>query len=60
MILNYVNWNINPEIVNIFGFSLRYYGLLFGGGLILCGYILKGVFVKEKIPFENLQILTIC
>jgi len=58
MILNYINWDINPEIVNIFGISLRYYGLLFVGGLVLCGYILKGVFVKEKIPVDNLHKLT--
>ena len=59
MILNYINWDINPEIVNIFGISLRYYGLLFVGGLVLCGYILKRIFVKEKIPVENLHTLTI-
>jgi len=58
MILNYINWDINPEIVNIFGISLRYYGLLFVGGLFLCGYILNRIFIKELIPVENLQKLT--
>jgi len=59
MILTYINWDINPEIVNVFGFSLRYYGLLFVCGLILCGYILHRIFIKEQIPIENLQKLTI-
>jgi len=59
MILNYINWDINPEIVNIFGISFRYYGLLFVGGLVLCAYILKGIFVKEKNPVENLDTLII-
>jgi len=58
MTLNYIYWDINPEIVNVFGISLRYYGLLFAGGLVLCGYILKGIFVKETIPVDHFQRLT--
>ncbi len=59
MILNYINWNPDPEIINIFGFSLRYYGILFVGGLILCIYILGWIFKREKIPSENLEKLSI-
>ncbi len=59
MILNYIHWNPDPEIVNIFGISIRYYGLLFAGGLILCIYILGWIFKREKIPSENLEKLTI-
>ncbi len=40
MKLNYIHWNIDPEIINVFGISIRYYGLLFVAGLILCIYIL--------------------
>ena len=46
MIGLYINWDFDSEIVNIFGFPLKYYGLLFGGGLLLCTYILKGVFKR--------------
>lgn len=59
MILNYIHWNPDPEIVNIFGISIRYYGLLFVGGLILCIYILGRIFKKENIPSQNLEKLSI-
>jgi prolipoprotein diacylglyceryl transferase len=49
MIGLYINWNFDSEIINLFGFPLKYYGLLFGGGLLLCTYILKGVFKTENL-----------
>ena len=59
MILNYIHWNTDPEIINILGFSLRYYGLLFVSGLFLCIYVLGWIFKKENIPSEHLDILSI-
>jgi prolipoprotein diacylglyceryl transferase len=59
MILNFIYWDINPEIINIFGISIRYYGLLFATGLILCIYILGWIFKKENIPPKDLEKLTI-
>jgi prolipoprotein diacylglyceryl transferase len=59
MILNYIHWNPDPEIVNIFGISIRYYGLLFVSGLILCIYILGWIYKRENIPSENLEKLAI-
>ncbi len=59
MILNYISWSPDPEIVNVFGFSIRYYGLLFASGLILCIYILGWIFKKEGISPENLDKLSI-
>lgn len=59
MILDYIHWNINPEIFNLFGIPLRYYGTLFVGGLILSIYILSLIFKKENIPLENLEKLSI-
>jgi prolipoprotein diacylglyceryl transferase len=49
MIGLYINWDFDSEIINLFGFPLKYYGLLFGGGLLLCTYILKGVFKTENL-----------
>jgi prolipoprotein diacylglyceryl transferase len=49
MIALYINWDFDSEIINIFGFPLKYYGLLFGGGLLLCTYILKAVFKRENL-----------
>jgi phosphatidylglycerol---prolipoprotein diacylglyceryl transferase len=59
MILSYIYWNPDPEIINIFGFSLQFYGILFVSGLILCVYILAWIYKRESIPSENLEILTI-
>jgi phosphatidylglycerol:prolipoprotein diacylglycerol transferase len=59
MILNYIHWNPDPEIINIFGISIRYYGLLFVSGLILCIYILGWIYKRENIPSENLEKLAI-
>ena len=59
MILNYIHWNPDPEIINIFGFSLRYYGILFVSGLILCICILGWIYKRENIPSEHLGKLSI-
>ena len=59
MILNYINWNADPEIINVWGISIRYYGLLFVSGLILCIYILGWIYKRENIPSEHLEKLSI-
>ena len=59
MILNYIHWNPDPEIITIFGIPIRYYGLLFVTGLIICVYILRWIFKKENIPSENLEKLSV-
>lgn len=59
MILNFIHWKPDPEIVNIFGISIRYYGLLFVSGLIIAIYMLRWIFKRENVPAENLEKLTI-
>ncbi len=59
MIINYIHWNIDPEIFKILGISLRYYGVLFVVGLILCIYILNWIFKNENIPLVNLEKLSV-
>jgi phosphatidylglycerol---prolipoprotein diacylglyceryl transferase len=58
-LLLYINWNINPEIFNLFGISIRYYGLLFAAGLFLCGAIIQWVFKREKLGLENFDKLRV-
>lgn len=58
MILNYINWAPDPEIINVLGISIRYYGLLFATGLLICLYILGWIFKKENIPSEDLEKLS--
>ena len=59
MITVYINWDIAPEFANIFGFPLRYYSVLFVGGLILSVFILKWIFRIENIPVSHLEKLSI-
>jgi len=59
MTSNYIYWNVDPEIINAFGISLRYYGVLFVSGIILCIYILGWIYKRENIPLENLEKLSI-
>jgi phosphatidylglycerol---prolipoprotein diacylglyceryl transferase len=59
MILSYINWNVDPEIIKVFGISIRYYGLLFVSGLIICIYILGWIYKRENIPSEHLEKLAI-
>lgn len=59
MIITYIHWNPDPEIINIFGISLRYYGLLFVSGLILSVLILGWIYKRENIPSTHLEKLSI-
>lgn len=56
MLTGFINWNIDPEIIKLFGvFSLRYYSLLFVSGLFLGYFIVKKIYIKENLPIENLE-----
>lgn len=59
MILNYIHWNPDPELINIFGISIRYYGLLFVSGLILSIYFLGRIYKRENLPSQHLEKLSI-
>ncbi len=59
MILDYINWDVNPEIVRIGKFAIRWYGLLFASAFFF-GYLIMAKFFKlEKIRTEILDKLTI-
>jgi len=56
MILNYIVWNVNPDIFSIpesipivGGLTVRWYGLLFATGFVLGYIILQKIFKKEGI-----------
>ena len=59
MEIAFICWNVNPEIVNIMGLSLRYYGVLFAAGLLLCVSLLKWIFKNENITPDKLDTLTL-
>jgi prolipoprotein diacylglyceryl transferase len=49
MIGLYINWDVDSEIINIGGFPIKYYGLLFAAGLLLSMAILKKIYKKENL-----------
>ena len=56
--INYIHWNVAPEIIKFGGFEIRWYGLLFAIGFFVSYYILKNMFIRENIKIELLDKLT--
>lgn len=59
MFLNYIHWNVNPEIFHLGILSVRWYGLLFALAFYLGYLIIKKMFEKEKIPAKLLDNLLV-
>ena len=51
--LAFIDWNANPEIFNLFGFSVRWYGLCFAMAFLVGYQTLSYVFKKEGRPQEQ-------
>jgi prolipoprotein diacylglyceryl transferase len=59
MIIAEIFWNVNPEIVKLGPFSLRYYGLLFASGFVFGYWILGKIFKDEKRPESDIEQLSL-
>lgn len=57
--LSYINWDVSPEIFQLWRFPVRYYGLLFGVGLFLCAFFLKGIYNRENLSNSSFDSLII-
>lgn len=57
--LTYIIWNGSPEIINLGGISLRWYGLLFALGFLISQQILYYIYKKEGKPENDVDTLTI-
>ena len=55
MLLNYIEWSIDPEIFRIGNFAIRWYGLLFALSFISGYYIIDRIFKNENIPTKVLD-----
>ena len=54
-----INWNIDPEIIRIGGFSLRYYSILFAGGIYIAYLIVKHIYAKNSLEIKKLESISI-
>lgn len=45
----YIHWNIDPVLVDLGFTELRYYSILFVGGLVLAAYIVRRMFAREGL-----------
>lgn len=55
MLTLFVNWDISPEIFNLNGISIRYYGLLFALAFVFGYRIEEKMFKSEGIPVKWLD-----
>lgn len=49
-LLNFIHWNVSPEIFNLGPLSIRWYGLLFASGFLIGYYIGERMFRSEGVP----------
>jgi prolipoprotein diacylglyceryl transferase len=59
MILDYVIWNVDPEIFHLGHLAIRWYGLLFAIAFVVGYYIFRYFLKHEKLPLERLDQLTL-
>lgn len=59
MIFLSIIWNLDPEIIELGPFSIRYYGVLFALAFVLGYYIMQKIFKNEGISVEVLDRLTL-
>jgi len=55
MILNFVHWNVSPEIFPDTWLPVRWYGLLFASAFVFGYLVLTRVFNHEKLPIKMLD-----
>lgn len=57
--LNYIIWDVKPEIFEIFGLSIRWYGLLWAMGIWLALLITQRIYKNDGLPDKWLDKLFI-
>lgn len=57
--LQYIIWNVDPEIVRIGSWPVRWYGLLFATGFLIGLQIMTHIFRTEKKPLSDTDSLLI-
>jgi prolipoprotein diacylglyceryl transferase len=58
-ILNYINWNVSPEIFSFGSLQVRYYGLFFATGFMISFYIVQKFYRDAALDPNEVDKLTI-
>jgi phosphatidylglycerol---prolipoprotein diacylglyceryl transferase len=58
-LINFINWDVSPEIFNLGPVSVRWYGLLFALSFVFGYMILTRIFVKEDKPKTDVEQLSV-
>lgn len=48
--LAFITWDISPDLVNIFGREIRWYGLCWAIGVLCTSYVVQKMYQSEKLP----------
>jgi prolipoprotein diacylglyceryl transferase len=59
MLLNYITWDVDPELFPVGPLSIRWYGLLFAAAFYFSYLIVRKMFKKEGVSDEVLDRLTL-
>lgn len=59
MILEFIKWNVDPEILKLGPLALRWYGILFALAFVLGYLVFKKIYTKERLSMELLDQLTV-
>lgn len=57
--INYIHWNVAPQIFSIGGFEIRWYGLFFAVGFLISYFIIQNMFKRENVELALLDKLTV-
>lgn len=60
--LAYITWDVNPELFNLLGREVRWYGLCWALGLLFAVWIIQRIYQSEKLPekwFDSLFIYVV-
>lgn len=58
MIINFIHWNVNPEIISGSFIAVRWYGLLFALSFIVGYFIMFKIFKHENLTQKTLDTLS--
>lgn len=55
MAISFITWNIDPVFFRVGNISVHWYSILMATGFILGYFVIRKIFIKEKIPVQTLD-----